>query len=37
VLLLTLRAGGALLLSAARPMELLVALRSVDDAQRGRR
>ncbi len=37
VLLLPLRAGGALLLSAAKPIELLVALRAVDDAQRGRR
>ena len=37
VLLLPLRTGGALLLSAAKPIELLVALRAVDDAQRGRR
>lgn len=37
VLLLPLRAGGALLLSAAKPIELLVALRATDDVQRGRR
>jgi hypothetical protein len=37
VLLLPLRAGGALLLSPVRPIDVLVALRAVDDAQRGRR
>lgn len=37
VLVLPLRAGGAMLLSAERPTELLNALRAADDAQRGRR
>ena len=37
VLLLPLRAGGALLLSAAKPTDVLAALRTADDARRGRR
>lgn len=36
VLLLPLRAGGTLLLSAERPAELLDALRAADDVRRGR-